>query len=144
RLQSNKVKYLVSFVDLIHGVDSVALLEEIERRAQKAGRVVEALVQLNVSDEKQKNGTDEAGLARILDAAESLRHVRLRGLMAIVEHTDDEATLRAQFRRLRAALPAGMEVLSMGMSDDFEIAVEEGSTMVRIGTAIFGPRPSGA
>jgi pyridoxal phosphate enzyme (YggS family) len=140
RLQTNKVKLVAPFVSLIHTVDSVRLLEELERRAAEAGRVVDALVQLNISDEKQKNGTDERGLAEIVAAAERATHVRLRGLMGMAEHTDDENVLRKQFKRLRLAKPEFWDILSMGMSDDYPLAIEEGATHVRIGTALFGPR----
>ncbi len=140
RLQTNKAKFIVPFVHLIHGLDSTALLYEIEKRAQIHNRPVDALVQINISDERQKNGTDEAGLQTLKAAAETMRFVRLRGLMGMAEHTDDERALRRQFSRLRLALPEGWDVLSMGMSDDYEIAIAEGATHVRIGTALFGPR----
>lgn len=138
RLQTNKVKYIVPFVHLIHGVDSAALLYEIEKRARALRRSVDALIQLNISDEKQKNGTDETGLREM--AATPLQFVRLRGLMGMAEHTDDAQALRRQFSRLRQALPPDWDVLSMGMSDDYEMAIAEGATLVRIGSALFGPR----
>jgi pyridoxal phosphate enzyme (YggS family) len=142
-LQTNKARDAVALFDVIHSVDRLDLAREIDKRAQAAGRVVEALVEVNVANEAQKGGVAPDGLAALLDAMSALTAVRVRGLMAIppaVENADDA---RPWFSALRTlAERHGLKELSMGMSADFEAAIEEGATMVRVGTAIFGPRPS--
>ncbi len=142
-LQTNKARDAVALFDVIHSVDRLDLAREIDKRAQAAGRVVEALVEVNVASEAQKGGVAPDALAALLDATSALSALRVRGLMAIppaVENADDS---RPWFSALRTlAERHGLKELSMGMSADFEAAIEEGATMVRVGTAIFGPRPS--
>ena len=142
-LQTNKARDAVALFDVIHSVDRLDLAREIDKRAQAAGRVVEVLVEVNVASEAQKGGVAPDALAPLLDAMSALSAVRVRGLMAIppaVENADDS---RSWFSALRTlAERHGLKELSMGMSADFEAAIEEGATMVRVGTAIFGPRPS--
>jgi PLP dependent protein len=144
-LQSNKVKDAVELFDVIHSLDRVELAHELERRAGARGQVVETLLQVNVGAEASKGGVAPDAVAEALDTVGKLPHVRVRGLMTIppeVERADDA---RRWFRQLRELGERhGLRELSMGMSHDFEVAVEEGATMVRVGTAIFGPRPPGA
>ncbi len=145
-LQRNKARHAVGAFALLHGVDNAKLLAEIDRRAAAAGIRQAVLLQVRLGDEPTKSGVDPAGLDELVDEAAGSAHVELRGLMAIPPPADAERTrswftrlrkLRdAQVARVRLALPE----LSMGMSDDFEIAVEEGATLVRVGTAIFGAR----
>lgn len=149
-LQRKNVKYVVGRAALIHSLDAEELVHEIEKRAHAQAFIQDCLVQVNVSKEVQKGGVAPEQLATFL--AYVLEHgtrIRLRGLMAIVEDTDDEATLRGQFATLRELrdqfapqLPAphAFTELSMGMSQDFPLAVAEGATLVRVGSAIFGPR----
>jgi PLP dependent protein len=143
-LQTNKARDAVELFDVVHSLDRVELGRELDRRARTAGRVVDALVEVNVGAEASKSGVAPEGLGELLDAAAALAHVRVRGLMTIPPVADPEAT-RGFFRTLRKlAERHGLEELSMGMSADFEVAIEEGATMVRVGTAIFGPRPATA
>ena len=149
KLQRNKVGKAVSLFPWIQTVDSAALLAEISRRAAAAGKTVDLLVEVNVAGEGSKGGVSPEGLPALLEAASGLPGVRLRGLMAIPPYSDDPGASRPHFARLKHLLeesarraPRGTEMteLSMGMSHDFEAAIEEGATMVRVGTAIFGPR----
>jgi len=147
-LQRNKVKYMAGFVHLVHGVDSLRLLEEINRRGAQQERVIDCLLQVHIAEEETKFGFAPAELEALLQGPEpgSLRHVRIRGLMGMATFTDDQAQVRREFRSLKRLFDrffpengqAG--ILSMGMSGDYAIAVEEGSTLVRIGSSIFGPR----
>ncbi len=158
-LQSNKIKYVAGRVDLIHSVDSAALLDEIDRRissagagaaaAAAAGHVQACLVQVNVAGEAQKHGVPPDALASLLDRFAALDHVRCEGLMIIPPLADDPEASRFHFaalRRLRdeaAARPrphVDLRELSMGMSHDLEVAIAEGATLVRVGTALFGAR----
>jgi pyridoxal phosphate enzyme (YggS family) len=148
-LQRNKVKYLVPFCALIHSVDSLALAQEIERRAAAWGRRQPVLIQVNISGEVSKFGLSPAGAAELAEALLDLPHVELRGLMTMAPYAPDPETVRpvyAALRQLRDHLqarglpPENLRELSMGMSQDFEVAIAEGATLVRIGTAIFGPR----
>jgi len=143
QLQTNKAKDAVELFDVIHSLDRLELAQELHTRALRRGRPVETLVQVNLAGEAQKGGVTQEGLGALLDAVAGLDHVRVRGLMAIPPETPDPEEARLWFRALRklgerAALPE----LSIGMSGDFEVAIEEGATMVRVGTAIFGARPS--
>ena len=150
-LQGKQLKYYIPFVSMIHGVDSVEHLEEVEKAAAKAGRVVDVLLQVHVAQEETKFGFAPADLAEpgrlaLLD----LPHVRIRGLMGMASHTDDTERVRAHFHevrtffdRLKATAFADkpwFDTVSMGMSHDWTVAVEEGSTLVRLGTSIFGAR----
>ena len=147
-LQRNKVKYMAGFVYLIHGVDSLRLLEEINRRGAFENRVIDCLLQVHIGEEDTKFGFSPAELEALLEGREleTLTHVRVRGLMGMATFTEDLARLHREFRGLKALfdrLFSGnpqADILSMGMSGDYPIAVEEGSTMVRIGSSIFGSR----
>lgn len=151
-LQRNKVKYLAPYVHLIHGVDSPRLLREIDKQAAKAARVIKVLLQIHIAREESKFGFDEQELLELLDSEEmaDLKNIQVCGLMGMATNTEKEATIREEFAGLRALfekvkasydLPnVQMEELSMGMSGDYTIALAEGSTMVRIGSAIFGAR----
>lgn len=140
-LQTNKARDAVLLFDLIHSVDRLDLARELQRRAVAAGRVVEVLVQVNLSGEATKSGFGTDELKGALEAMTELSALRVRGLMTIPPPVERAEESRGWFRRLRDLRnEAGLEHLSMGMSDDFEVAVEEGATMVRVGTAVFGPR----
>jgi pyridoxal phosphate enzyme (YggS family) len=148
-LQSNKVKYLRGKVALIHSVDRLSLAREVDRQWGKLGRTVDILLQVNIGGEETKAGTAEEELKNLVRRTAELPNVRIRGLMTLPPFLDDPEEVRPYFRRLRELAEgirklgiAGveMEELSMGMSHDFEVAVEEGATLVRVGTAIFGER----
>lgn len=148
-LQSNKVKYLRGRVKMIHSVDRLSLAREIERQWAKLDEPIGVLLQVNIGDEDSKAGARAEELPELARQVASLAHLRIRGLMALPPIAEDPEEVRPHFRRLRElagrieelALPGvSMEELSMGMSHDFEVAVEEGATLVRVGTAIFGER----
>lgn len=152
-LQRNKVKYIVPFVYLIHAVDSARLLKEIEKQAEKEGRIVDCLLQMHIAEEDSKFGLSEEELFEILhgEMLAKAKYVRIRGLMGMATFTEDKEQVRREFKHLRqifekaktdTQLPGNvdMQELSMGMSGDYQIAMEEGSTMLRIGTTIFGER----
>lgn len=149
-LQSNKVKYIAPFVHLIHGADSINLLKEINKQAVKHGRVIDVLLQVHIADEQTKFGFSEEEVRGVLAQwpQMSLSNVQVKGLMGMASFSDDVDKVRLEFRKLTAiaAAPewqqAGLNpsVLSFGMSGDFKIAIEEGSTMVRIGSLLFGAR----
>jgi pyridoxal phosphate enzyme (YggS family) len=144
-LQSNKIKNIISFVHLIHGVDSLRLLKEIDKQAAKAGRMVDVLLQVHIAREESKFGLDVAQLEQIVEAVGSgqLPNVHVRGLMGMASNTPDERVLVAEFHGLKQLLDRWFPtegVLSMGMSGDYQLAVKEGSTMVRIGSLLFGNR----
>jgi pyridoxal phosphate enzyme (YggS family) len=140
-LQTNKVKDALDLFDLIHSLDRLELARELERRAAAQGRVVDALLQVNVAAEATKGGVAPDAVGETLDLIGKLGHVRVRGLMTIPPEVERPEESRPWFRRLRElAERHGLPELSMGMSGDFEVAIEEGATMVRVGTAIFGPR----
>jgi len=141
-LQTNKAKDAVELFDVIHSLDRVELARELERRAASRGQVVEALLQVNVAAEASKGGVGPDAVGETLDLVGKLSHVRVRGLMTIPPEVERAEDARPWFRRLRELGERhGLRELSMGMSHDFEVAVEEGATMIRVGTAIFGPRP---
>lgn len=151
-LQSNKVKYLVPFVDLIHGVDSLKLLAEINRQASKINRKINCLLQVHIAQEDTKFGFNEQELFDLLTKGcwKEYQHVNICGLMGMATFTEDLKQVRQEFRSLKCLFDKIKETffqqsnlfteLSMGMSDDYRIAIEEGSTLVRIGTTIFGDR----
>lgn len=145
-LQRNKVKYIIDFVHLIHGVDSLRLLREINKRAGKAGRRVDCLLQIHIAEESSKFGLDEKELNEILPMLDEFENVRIRGLMGMATFTDDEGQVSREFRNLKNLFNAtrekigDLDILSMGMSGDYPLALAEGSTMVRIGSSIFGAR----
>lgn len=142
-LQSNKVRSIVPFVYLIHGVDSLRLLKEIDRQAAKTGRVVDVLLQVHIAREETKFGLDAAEVGEVMQAAPAMGAVRVRGLMGMASNTEDAEAVRAEFRALKDLLDRwfpGGGILSMGMSGDYRIAIEAGSNMVRIGSLLFGAR----
>ena len=145
-LQTNKAKLAVQLFDLIHSLDSLKLAEALNRHAAQAGKSARCLVEVNLGSEESKSGTTEEGVRPLLEAASSLSCLAIEGLMAIPPFLSDPEEIRPYFRRLRTLRDAlaregfRLAELSMGMTHDFEVAIQEGATMVRIGTAIFGPR----
>jgi len=151
-LQSNKVKYLAPFVYMLHGVDSLKLLGVINREAEKNNRVIDCLLQLHIALEETKFGLSEEELMQLIssDAFRDMKHIRIRGLMGMATYTENSNQIREEFRqlkrifdRLQASDFASMDFfdqLSCGMSGDYQLAIEEGSNLVRIGSLIFGPR----
>ncbi|MBS9463082.1 YggS family pyridoxal phosphate-dependent enzyme [Flagellimonas sp. 389] len=147
-VQRNKVKYMAEYVSLVHGVDSFRLLKEIDKQAKKYDRVISCLLQMHIAEEETKFGLDETELEDILSADEfkSMENIKVVGLMGMATFTESEeqvkkefAYLKSVFDELKEKLP-NINILSMGMSGDYPIAIEEGSTMVRIGSSIFGAR----
>jgi len=146
-VQTNKVKYMAPFVDLIHGVDSLKLLKEINKQAEKNNRVIKVLLQQFIADEETKFGLDENEVRQIMsDEVDNLPYVQVVGLMGMASFTDDENKIRNEFKSLKSnfdflkSTNENISILSMGMSGDYKTAIEEGSTMVRIGSSIFGHR----
>lgn len=154
-LQSNKVKYIAPFVSLIHGVDSLKLLQEINKQALKNNRVIECLLQIFIAEEESKFGLDETELNAILssEALKNLNNIKIVGLMGMSTFTDNQAQVEKEFRQLKQIFDKykidfdsapctniSLKHLSMGMSGDYPLAIECGSTMVRIGSSIFGVR----
>lgn len=151
-LQTNKIKYMAPFVSLIHGVDSLKLLKEIDKQAAKAGRRIKCLLQIHIAQEETKFGFTPNACKEMLDQGEwkELNNIQLCGLMGMATNTDDIEQIRSEFRLLsglfkdlKAAFFADSETfceLSMGMSDDYAEAIQEGSTLVRVGSKIFGER----
>jgi pyridoxal phosphate enzyme (YggS family) len=143
-LQTNKAKAAVELFDLIQTVDSVRLAREMAKHALKIGKVQDVLVEVHVTGESAKFGADPEDLTPLVDGILDLEGVRLRGIMGMAPFVSDPEETRPYFLELKAAFdrlpPENREILSMGMTQDYEVAVEEGSNMVRIGTAIFGPR----
>lgn len=151
-LQRNKVKYVVGQTALIHSVVSLPLAEEIERQAAKGELIQEVLVEINVAGEESKQGADLEEARGLVEAIKEMPHLCLRGLMTVAPYVEDPELVRPVFGRLKALLeeyrpltrePALFDQLSMGMSGDFAVAIEEGATLVRIGSAIFGERDYG-
>jgi PLP dependent protein len=142
-LQTNKARDAARLFDWIHSVDRAELARELSRRAHGAARTVNVLLQVNVGDEPQKGGVAVAEVKRLCDEVATLPNLRVRGLMAIPPAAPTPEETRPHFRTLRELRDQlGLEHCSMGMSADYEVAIEEGATMVRVGTAIFGPRQS--
>lgn len=151
-LQTNKVKMIVPFVSLIHAVDSLKLLKEINKQAEKSGRVVDCLLELHVAEEESKYGFSEEELFELFRSGEcdNFKSIRLRGLMCMATYTIDQEQIRNEFRKAKTIFDKirdeyltakdQFSILSMGMSNDYKIAIEEGSTMVRVGSSIFGER----
>ncbi len=151
-LQSNKVKYIVPFVALIHSVDKLKLLKVIDKEGKKNNRVIPVLLQLHIAEESTKFGMDYDECCELLesDAYAGMEFVSVRGMMGMATFTDDKEQVRREFRQLKKHFDSirdkyfpsddAFSILSMGMSDDYPEGIEEGSNMVRIGTAIFGPR----
>lgn len=147
-VQRNKVKYMAEFVIMVHGVDSFRLLKEIDKQAKKHNRIIDCLMQIHIAEEETKFGLDPIELTTIIstDEFQQLKNIRIAGLMGMATLTDDKDQIRMEFKKLNSifnqlkdTLP-NIKVLSMGMSGDYKIAIEEGSTMVRIGSSIFGER----
>jgi pyridoxal phosphate enzyme (YggS family) len=151
-LQSNKVKFIAPFISLIHSVDSLSLLKEIERQAKKNNRVIDCLLQFHIASEETKYGLDFSEAEQLLKSKEyaDMKYVRIVGVMGMASFSEDEALVRAEFKNLKNIF---LELknhffsqedsfcnISMGMSGDYEIAIEEGSNMVRIGSLLFGER----
>ncbi len=147
-LQTNKVKYIAPFVHLIHAVDSLNLLEEINKRAFKNNRKIDCLLQIYIAKEETKFGFSPQECEELLQSEEfkNLRHLNIVGLMGMASNTSDNKQIRTEFRDLKNLFEkfriqnSEFRILSMGMSSDYKIAIEEGSTMVRIGSNIFGER----
>lgn len=150
-LQTNKVKYIAPFVQLIHSVDSFKLMAEIDKQAKKVSRTIQCLLQVHIAREETKFGFSESEVLEMLQSEQfqTLKNIRVCGLMGMATLTDDVAQIRNEFKGLKTLfekikalqIPSvSMKELSMGMSSDYAIAVEEGSTLVRVGTAIFGER----
>jgi pyridoxal phosphate enzyme (YggS family) len=149
-LQTNKVKFIIPFVHLIHGVDSLKLLSEIDKRAKNAGRIVDCLLQLSIADEETKFGFSDDELLELISSRgfRELSFVNIRGMMGMATYTDDQGKIRKEFRHLRQVFEKAsatldkpdFNILSMGMTNDYQIALEEGSNMIRIGSLIFGER----
>jgi PLP dependent protein len=151
-LQTNKIKYITPFVHLLHSVDSGHLLVEINREAKKLNRVIDCLLQMYIATEETKYGFSGDEVKQFLnsDAFHQLEHIRIRGVMGMATYTDDQQLVAKEFRSLRhsfeelksgyVAAPSNFTIVSMGMTDDYRIAIEEGSTMVRIGSLLFGRR----
>jgi pyridoxal phosphate enzyme (YggS family) len=149
-LQSNKVKFIAPFVHLIHAVDSAKLLSEINKQAEKNNRVIDVLLQMHIADEETKFGMDEGEVNALIAESHEMKSVRICGLMGMATNTEDENKIRAEYKRLKQFFDtlaqdqfksqAHFNTCSIGMSGDYEIAIEEGSNMVRIGSLLFGER----
>ena len=145
-VQSNKVKYMAPFVALIHGVDSLKLLKEINKQALKNNRVINCLLQVHIAKESTKFGLSNMECIEALTAAESLKNITIKGLMGMATFTDDQSQVEQEFEGLKqlydqlAKKYSEFEILSMGMSGDYQIAIAKGSNMIRVGSKIFGER----
>ena len=146
-LQSNKVKYIAPVVDLIHGVDSISLLKEINKQAIKNNRIIDCLLQVHIAQEETKFGMDETELIAAIALSKSLPNIRLRGLMGMASFSEDTKKVEQEFKVLKGLFDKYKEgttpewsIVSMGMSGDYALAMKEGSTMVRIGSLLFGAR----
>jgi pyridoxal phosphate enzyme (YggS family) len=148
-LQTNKVKYIIDKVSLIHSVDRIEVVKEIQKRAGAAGRKANVLVQVNVSAEQSKFGISTADVLPFIEQLSKYRNLLVKGLMTIAPYTDNPEQARPVFRKLRELFDqvkemsidgVSMDYLSMGMTGDFEVAIEEGANIIRVGTAIFGQR----
>ena len=152
-VQTNKVKYMAPYVSLIHGVDSLKLLQEINKQAQKNNRVIDCLLQVYIAEEESKFGLDEEELSEVLKQVQhdknELNHIRIVGLMGMATFTNNQIQVKKEFSRLKTIFDhystlnsknCQLNILSMGMSGDYTLAIECGSNMVRIGSSIFGGR----
>ena len=149
-LQSNKVKYIIDKVEMIHSLDRISLAKEIDRRAKEIGVVMKCLIQINISQEESKHGLDKAeALKFIEEVAQNFSHIQVLGLMGMAPFVEDAEEARPYFRQLKGLFEEAknlnlgtgqMKYLSMGMTNDYTVAIEEGSNMVRVGTGIFGKR----
>jgi pyridoxal phosphate enzyme (YggS family) len=147
-LQSNKVKYIAPFIHLVHGVDSANLLKEINKQAKKLQREIKVLLQVHIAEEETKYGLNENELHAIMQSSSQFQYLKICGLMGMASFTDDQQKITNEFRLLNklfqqyksADATGNFAILSMGMSSDYRLAIEEGSNMVRIGSLLFGPR----
>jgi pyridoxal phosphate enzyme (YggS family) len=150
-IQSNKVKYMAPYVSLIHGVDSLKLLEEINKQAQKNNRIIDCLLQLHIAEEETKFGLNEEELSELLQSEifRNLKNIKIVGLMGMATFTENQTQIKKEFQHLKTIFDNKQQAttdnrhlttLSMGMSGDYQLAIECGSTMVRIGSSIFGDR----
>lgn len=147
-VQTNKVKYMAEYVNLIHGVDSLKLLQEIDKQAQKHNRVIDCLLQIYIAEEETKFGLDEKELKELLssEAFKQLKNIKVIGLMGMATFTENQEQIQKEFTRLKSVFDTfstdnpQFTILSMGMSGDYQLAIACGSTMVRIGSSIFGLR----
>ena len=144
-LQKNKVKYIADYISMIHSVNKFSLAEEIDKRAEKVGRVLDVLLEINLSGEESKEGYELEDFYRELPEIMKLKNINIKGLMTMAPNVDDEDKIRASFRKLREIkdelnknyFQGSLTELSMGMSDDYKIALEEGATIIRIGSGLY-------
>ncbi|KIO51940.1 YggS family pyridoxal phosphate-dependent enzyme [Flavobacterium hibernum] len=150
-VQSNKVKFMAPFVSLIHGVDSLKLLQEINKQALKNNRVIDCLLQMHIAEEETKFGLDENELNALISSSDfkEMKNIRILGLMGMATFTEDQNQIKKEFTHLKTIFDSiqkletencNLNTISMGMSGDYKLAIECGSTMVRIGSSIFGGR----
>ena len=152
-VQTNKVKFMAEYVSLVHGVDSLKLLQEINKQAQKYNRVIDCLLQMHIAEEETKFGLDEEELNEIIDFVEDekeeMKNIRIVGLMGMATFTDNQEQIKKEFSHLKSIFEKTNQLLtsnfqlltlSMGMSGDYKLAIECGSTMIRVGSSIFGGR----
>jgi len=143
-LQTNKVKFIAPFVSLIHGVDSLKLLKEINKRAEENNRIIDCLLQVHIATESSKFGFGMVEVESVLNQAEEFKNIRITGLMGMATFTDDTQQVVDEFKSLKTVFDSikteHITTLSMGMSGDYKLAIEQGSTMIRVGSAIFGHR----
>lgn len=146
-LQRNKVKYIAGFISMIHAVDTPRLLREIDKQGKNNDRIIDCLLQMKIAEEDTKHGMDAEQIIEILESDDykNYEHVRIRGLMAMATFTEDKEQINREFKTIHNLYqklkdPYAFDVLSIGMSGDYPIAIENGSTMVRVGSAIFGDR----
>ncbi len=145
-LQTNKVKQIINFVHLIHGVDSLKLLKEINKQSEKINKITNCLLQVHIAQEETKFGLDEIELNEIMHQLNSLKNVSVQGLMAMATNTNNEDQIRKEFQHLKLLQQKlqtenyKLQTLSIGMTADYKIAIEEGSNMIRVGSLIFGSR----
>ena len=141
-VQTNKVKYMAHFVDFIHAVDSVKLLKEIQKQAEKNNRQIKCLIQIKIAQEETKFGITQDELELLLESSRSFNNILIEGLMGMASFTEDKNQIRREFQLLKSIYDkySSFKILSMGMSGDYNIAIEEGSNMIRVGSKIFGER----
>ncbi len=150
-VQTNKVKFMAAYVSLIHGVDSLKLLDEINKQASKHNRIIDCLLQMHIADEETKFGLDEEELNNLLESEtfKNFKNIKVVGLMGMATFTDNQNQIKKEFQNLKSIFDklqpinsynCQLEIISMGMSGDYQLAIECGSTMVRIGSSIFGIR----
>lgn len=141
-VQSNKVKYMAPFVHTIHAVDSIKLLKEIQKQAAKNERIINCLIQIRIAKEETKFGLAASELDSLLSQGKEMPNIVIKGLMGMATFTEDQSQIRSEFKTLSDLYRkySSFEVLSMGMSGDYDIAIEEGSTSIRVGSKIFGER----